>query len=222
MEENFKTKITGSTYTIDRSKVLEISVQIEHFTNTLLKAGFSISKSDINSLGHSSKALSFNQKIELLIDLEGISKDAGKILVKFAEIRNKFAHVYECSTLSLYFTVYGSDTLKFLEKRFNHKIDPSENKACWQLLDMLIVDIESVFDGLLRKLASNGYKRGIELGNQKFVDIIVDRLKNDPNLDSINGENKQEIIENFFRSISEEHARAVSDETYKPPIDRLL
>ena len=76
-----------------RKEILRFSLIIEAFASGLLATLLKINDSDTSlSFGNKSYSISFNQKINLLIDLEVINKESKKILTTFAEIRNQFMH----------------------------------------------------------------------------------------------------------------------------------
>jgi hypothetical protein len=76
------------------------------------------------SFGNTSKALPFNAKLNLFLDLEGVSKEEAEILIKFSEIRNKFAHRQEINSIYDCLEPEKDKSLKkFFENRYKSKIE---------------------------------------------------------------------------------------------------
>lgn len=82
-----------------RLKVLKSSLMLESLVSTFL-AGILDIKDHIHSIsfGNRSSALSFNQKINLLIDIGAIERNDRTKYVTLMEIRNQFMHNLECDT----------------------------------------------------------------------------------------------------------------------------
>ncbi len=75
-----------------RITVLHFSIAIENLLSQYLCGLLNIKKEDSKSFGNSSSSLSFNQKVNLLIDTNFISSEAEKKFRAFMEIRNQFIH----------------------------------------------------------------------------------------------------------------------------------
>jgi hypothetical protein len=75
-----------------RSSVIGQVLRLEQTSSSALKAILRLFKEQSKTLGNTSSALSFKSKIDLLLDLEEISKTEYSHLLKLMEIRNQFAH----------------------------------------------------------------------------------------------------------------------------------
>jgi hypothetical protein len=84
---------------LKKLNILEKSLELEWILSTVLSELFRIEdqKSSI-SFGQTSQSLSFNQKVNLLIDSRDLNKVEKKNLQCFMEIRNKFMHNKDINT----------------------------------------------------------------------------------------------------------------------------
>lgn len=72
-----------------RKDILYKSLSIEDLLSSLLAILFRFPKDSSKTLGHSSSALSFKQKADLLKDLGGLNATDYNDLILFMEIRNQ-------------------------------------------------------------------------------------------------------------------------------------
>lgn len=86
-----------------RLYVKEHAVYLEDMISFILGNILDIEWESSKSLGFSSSALSFKQKVQLIQDKKGIKKERINKLNTLLEIRNKFAHVKSISTFQDYF-----------------------------------------------------------------------------------------------------------------------
>ncbi|MCK8143412.1 hypothetical protein MW871_16085 [Flavobacterium sp. I-SCBP12n] len=76
-----------------RSEILQYSLLIEDFTSSLLGQLLNIKDyKKTKSLGNQSGNLSFNQKVNLLIDIDALNEEERSKFIAFMEIRNQFMH----------------------------------------------------------------------------------------------------------------------------------
>ena len=76
-----------------RKEILLSSLYLESFLSHFLGGMLGIKDiSNSMSLGNTGKALSFSQKLNLLIDIGALKKDDQKKFLAFMEIRNQFMH----------------------------------------------------------------------------------------------------------------------------------
>lgn len=83
-----------------RMKVLEETVKLEQNTASLLAQLFKV-KSDNLSFGTTSKALGFDQKLNLLVDISMLDKEHRKRFALLQEMRNQFAHNFTTYTFEI-------------------------------------------------------------------------------------------------------------------------
>lgn len=110
--------------TKDRALIIAVSVRVEYLVGVGLarKLGLKEPK-QTRSFGDTSQSLPFNSKLNLFLDLDGISKSEADILTKFSIIRNKFAHVLEVNTIFDCLEADKDKVLKkFFEKQYGSKI----------------------------------------------------------------------------------------------------
>ncbi|QNN42623.1 hypothetical protein [Pedobacter roseus] len=95
-----------------------------------------------------SSSLSFNQKVELLTEVKYYSKEQKEKLNRFAEIRNKFAHLAEIKNFEDCFnSIQGleSKLLKWFPEIMQNKTDSKEDtfsKCFSALFETIAADIE--------------------------------------------------------------------------------
>lgn len=84
---------------INKLQILHYSLTLERMASISLGAALDIDDiSKTLSLGSRGESLSFNQKVNLLIDYGAIEKEEKKILEIAMKIRNQFMHNYDCET----------------------------------------------------------------------------------------------------------------------------
>lgn len=82
-----------------RTKILEYSLIVENWTSIFLSTLLDIPDyKQTKSLGNKSGNLSFNQKIDLLIDIQALDKKEKKKFLIFMSIRNQFMHNFDANT----------------------------------------------------------------------------------------------------------------------------
>jgi hypothetical protein len=87
---------------------MELSVKHEHIVNVILAKLLGINPEESRSFGTSSQALSFNAKVNLLLDLKQLDKLQREKFQIFVEIRNKFAHLNAVDTFEKCFSLLGT------------------------------------------------------------------------------------------------------------------
>ena len=104
-----------STNFTSRAFVMELSVKQEHAVNLILAKLLNINAYVSRSFGTSSHALSFNAKVNLLLDLKIFDKLQREKFQIFMEVRNKFAHINHVDTFEKCFAILGNyKRLKFI------------------------------------------------------------------------------------------------------------
>lgn len=135
-----------------RNEVLVASLYVEKMTSTFLAKILGVE--DIKNsrlLGNKSGCLSFNQKIDLLIELGAISvKDRNKFQA-FMEIRNQFMHNISASTYEKCFS-FTNGTDRFLLKTYPQLKAKSNEEALRGAAGELIDDIGSLTINIISKI----------------------------------------------------------------------
>lgn len=94
-----------------RMAILDYSLQLEKIASVWLcmLLRMDVNMQDTKSFGYSSSALSFSQKINLLIDIGALSNEVKNKFVAFMEIRNKFMHAIDVDS---YLSAYNHSSSK--------------------------------------------------------------------------------------------------------------
>ena len=108
------------TYQTTRGKVLESAVQIESRISKVIAFLLDIKLKNSKTLGTTNRAISFDQKVSLLTDLNyQPDKNFATAIQLFTEIRNKFAHVEKVNSfVSCFKIIEESSPDKNKRKKF--------------------------------------------------------------------------------------------------------
>ncbi len=152
-----------------RSKILKYSLELEYLFNLDLAVILElINPEKSKSLGNTSSALSLNQKLNLMLDFETISKREKNIIESFSSIRNQFIHNYNANSYTYVINqISGLDNRlkKIYPNHFNYKNINIETiyEIC---VDNLYRDSLSVLSNhrgkKLTKLKRDEYNKGNE------------------------------------------------------------
>lgn len=159
----------------DRAFVIEISVSFETDLSNVLSLILRIPDyQNSKSFGNQNSALSFNHKINLLMDMKELDKKAVAKLQKFSEIRNKFAHCLEIDTfIKCYDAIQGC--YGFLEKEYGNSLTKETVSAdvyAMQLFEHLWQDIEMILHSARNNVGNkflNNYLEGWEITKMKIL-----------------------------------------------------
>ncbi len=122
-----------------RSEILEYSLNIEGAINDLLLACLGIFDKSSTKLFSNKVGLSFKNKIDLLYDINVLSKKEHNDLELFMNFRNKFLHAIECNSYSAVLNQFDSGIKnrfrKYLNENESEKYisEESYRKACGKL-----------------------------------------------------------------------------------------
>jgi len=95
--------------------ILECAVFMEEKASDTLGRLLEIDWKESESLGYGSASLGFDNKIRLIQDLKGVTKQDKTKFQSFMAIRNKFAHVAEIDSFSSYFAIIQSSKERKME-----------------------------------------------------------------------------------------------------------
>lgn len=120
-----------------RSEILEYSLNIEGAINDLLLVYLGIIDKSSTKLFGNKVGISFKNKIDLLFDINVLSKEEHNNLELFMNFRNKFLHAIECNSYSTVLNQFDNG----IQNRFKKYIDEGEKnigeesyrKACGKL-----------------------------------------------------------------------------------------
>jgi len=188
-----------------RQIIIEHSIKIEELSSMTIGLVLGVKWKETKSFGYSSTALSFNQKIQIIQDLKGITKENIKKLTCLMNIRNKFAHISEIETfIDLYEkTSVGKEIKSNFKKWYlNKKIDDNlykENMEKLSRLNFLTLTheiIELLFSISKKHAYETGSKDGENDFKDRFIDKLTERIKNFENGKTI----LSEIIDSVEKS----------------------
>ena len=182
-----------------RESVLIASLLIEKMTSAFLAELLGI-KDPKNSrvLGNKGGCFSFNQKIDLLIEIGAIPEKYRNKFQAFMEVRNQFMHNISASTFEKCFSfTNGKDT--FLLKTYPQSDKLSKEEALKEATGQLTDDIGKLSIEILRKIEDKYRKEEeVEVLKKKqnaFLDIIkqtenalndffVNEIERNPSIDT--------------------------------------
>ena len=153
-----------------RAKVIEKAVGFEELISQLLSMLLEVNKNESISFGNKNIALSFNAKINLLIDLKFIPKEISKDFQLFAEMRNKFAHVlYVDSFVKCFELIERRDY--FLKKASNDlsKVDKKDEAIYLAAFEILCFEL-GIWLRVTLKMISN--KKSQDLNKIGAIEMI--------------------------------------------------
>jgi len=116
-----------------RSEILNCALNLEHNVDLLLIAYLSIEKPTRKAITNKSGNLSFKNKLDLLFDLDILTKQEYNKLLLLMEFRNQFIHNIECNSFVSAVELLGSDRgkklLKFSDFDENINIETRYNRG---------------------------------------------------------------------------------------------
>ncbi len=211
-----------------RSRILEYSLVIENSINDLLLLNLGLFSDKRKTKLFSNKGkISFQNKVDLLDDIEVLSPDENLEFGLLMNIRNKFLHDLECNSFKI---LFNKDNLKDkgIQNRFKKFLNEGQlisdeeacKKACYRLFQKKIDTIKKKIK--LNKIAKDKKHELFQSQNDQivyYIDFIADLL----NKVSIATENselenpKVAILGIELYKILEESVRKLNSET-KPNI----
>lgn len=142
-----------------RKNILLKAVIMEGLTSGFLSMLLGIKNPEsTKSFGNTGAALSFSQKINLLIDIGALEDLTRKKFQAFMEIRNQFMHNLEATSFTKCFQ-YIPDTAKFLLKNYPSDSKKSEEENYSTVVESLGSEVlkltTSIIDKLKEKIAND-------------------------------------------------------------------
>ena len=140
----------------NRIEILELALILEKITSAFLAEILDIENyRETRSLGNKSGNLSFNQKIELLIDIRALSKNDKNKYQAFMELRNQFMHNLDANTYSkCYDLMEGKE--KFVLKTYpqsDHMIREEQlRKASLDMANDIIIITSNLIEVVKEKI----------------------------------------------------------------------
>jgi CRISPR/Cas system CSM-associated protein Csm2 small subunit len=176
-----------------RAKVIEKAVGFEESISQLLSILMEIDKNSSKSFGSKSFALSFNAKINLLVDLKFIPKEISSDFQLFTEIRNKFAHVLDVDSFVKCFEIMPKNRNNFLKKSRKDisKIDKKDEAIYATCFEILCFEL-GIWLRISLKMISN--KKSQNLKKTGVVEMIRGFLQD-------TDKDKKEDWDAFFKTL---------------------
>ncbi|BDU26287.1 hypothetical protein [Flavobacterium sp. GSB-24] len=196
-----------------RANVIEKAVEFEELISHLLSMLLEVDKNESISFGHKNIALSFNAKINLLIDLKFIPKEISKDFQLFAEIRNKFAHVlYVDSFVKCFEIIERRDY--FLKKASDDilKVDKNDEAVYLAAFDLLCFEL-GIWLRVTLKMISD--KKSQDLNKTGAIEMIRGFIQYNP-------ERREKELDNFIKTIQPVIDKIIPDEEFLEEYKRLL
>lgn len=156
-----------------RSWAISHVLRLEQTSSSALRAILRMFKTDSKTLGNQSSALPFKSKIDLLLDLEEITKTEYSHLLKLMEIRNQFAHNPNATSFTEFDNI-NEDINKYLLKHCPADLvaeEDLENK-----LKSIFVELFKQTAGKLLSIEIE-YRGGIHKEMRRYInDKIVENI----------------------------------------------
>ncbi|NOQ24457.1 MAG: hypothetical protein GQ564_03765 [Bacteroidales bacterium] len=176
-----------------RTKILEYSLMLEEFVSYELAhlldiTNFKTSK----SLGNTASSLSINQKLNLLLDVENITKREKTTIENFMSIRNQFMH--NIDAISYSYVINKIDGLENkLKKQYSNAFNGINKEEAFELCVMYLFKdslkiLQDKKGNKLRKIKQRIAVKSYEILKEKFEDSYEKQLK---------------ILEDFFENYPE-------------------
>jgi len=159
-----------------RKEVLLTALVLEYSASAFLSGLLGID--DIKNsriLGNKSGCLSFNQKIDLLIELGALSKTVKKKFQAFMEIRNQFMHNLSATTYENCLScIDGAD--KFLLKTYSQSDNLSREKALKGAIGELCDDIGKLTANIIKKVEEKFLQKAELDVSKKFKESFLSTI----------------------------------------------
>jgi hypothetical protein len=139
-----------------RTSILNISLFIEDKTSAILCELLDINRKESKSFGNTSQALSFNDKVNLLLELNVLNSDDVKLLNSFMYIRNQFIH--NISVTSFVNVFNDNEKSKFEKQFFKFEIE-SDGEKIREIDRKIIIAIADRIAKISGKLDQVVYKK---------------------------------------------------------------
>ncbi len=161
-----------------RALVMECSVAVEQMISNQVCLLMDIDRKSSKLFGIGSSSLSFNQKVDFLVELKYYNKVQKEKLNRFAEIRNKFAHVGEISTFQECFILLSGIVLKFAKwyPEISSLNSITEEERFLKYFLALFIELEKEVDRFVEHYNKRLHERtSLEVKSDHF-DALVDAI----------------------------------------------
>lgn len=156
-----------------RQDVLQSSLFFERSISIYLATLLGVIDPDKSkSFGNSGSSLSFNSKVELLIDIGALPADIKKGFQKFMEIRNQFIHNFSANTYENCFDVLDDGVEKFLTKKYPQSESLSREERLKKVFQDLALELLEVMKSLNDKVKKKFESESRLEMTSKIIDAI--------------------------------------------------
>jgi hypothetical protein len=170
-----------------RKEVLVSSLMIEGLTSAFLSTLLGIKDyTNSKTLGNKGGSLSFNQKIDLLIEIGALSKNNRNKYQAFMEIRNQFIHNISASTYEKCLAATNG-TDKFLLKTYPQDSKLSREKQLEEASRQLSNELGQLTVSLTERIKENA---------RKDVEVLITKRSQQALIDSI--EQMKTALDDYF------------------------
>jgi len=170
-----------STHENLRLCIIENCIFIEETISFVLGTILNIDWKESKSFGFRSTALSFNQKVQIIMDIKGLNSKELKQLTTLMNIRNKFAHLSEIKTFDDLFskTKVGKKIQKnfkewYFDKNGISDITTQNHEKIYRLCFYFLV--HNVAEILIKLSRDHMYELGLALGKKEFTEELNHEL----------------------------------------------
>lgn len=195
-----------------RSNVLEVSLLFEALTSAFLAALLDIDAKSSKTMGNTSKALSFDAKVQLLTDMKSMGKEEASKFQDFMEIRNQFMHNAQSQSYVLCFdqclSGKGSKLLKNYPQNDSLELE-AKYKECFN-------DLSSEILGILLKLVDKIKEKFSDKAtndlNRKVVELFhegIDQVTS--NFSDVGIHIKQKIYQHILNHLPDEEETSLNE-----------
>ena len=177
-----------------RTKVLEYSLKLENFVSYELASLLDIPDyKNSKSLGNGSSALSINQKLNLLLNVENIDKKEKSTIEYFMSIRNQFMHNIDAVSFS--YVIKKLDGLENkLKKEYPENFKGNNEEEDFELcVESLFVDSIKI----LRDKKGNKLRKIVLQTYAESDEILKEKLR-------VSFDKQIQILEEFFENYPED------------------
>ena len=165
-----------------RSRILEYSLVIENLINDLLLLNLGIyNEKEKTRLFSNRGKVTFQNKIDLLFDIEVLSKEENSEFELLMNVRNKFLHVLECGSFQDLFQILDKGIVnrfkKFLEEGQSISDEEACKSACYKIFKTNLGTIKKKIQ--LNKAAKEKKNKLFQVQNEQiiyYIDFISDLL----------------------------------------------
>ena len=161
--------------------VIENCIFIEETMSHILGTILNINWKESKSFGFNSSALSFNQKVHIVMDIKGLNPKELRKLTTLMNIRNKFAHLSEIKTFDDLFT--KTKVGKEIKKNFNtwcfdengvSDIPKQNHEKVYRLCFYLLV--HNIVEILFKIIGDHMYDLGLTDGKKEVTARITHEI----------------------------------------------